>query len=414
MTSMPVESSASYAAEVARLLWPAPWEAPYVTRSRHRSGQPHRDAYIFPNERRPRLLVPADVPRSSTMVRRLGSGRSALAWPLRSLLERSVRSRAFTLARWPLLRVPGTDPAPESIESHLATCLGTPVRVGVILGTRRANQKPVLQVFGLDGSLLGYAKVGHNELTSALVRREAAALESVHDLQPAFFRVPRVIHHGPWAGLEVLVITPLRTSPRRRVPASARLAAMRDVVFLAGTTTAPLATSTFWARCRAEVGLLADRPDSARLAAVADSVEQRWGKVQLTLGGWHGDWGHWNMGMDDGLVQLWDWERYDPAVPAGFDGLHFAAQRVRPEQPEHLRQEQRFLESVPDVLTAFDVPRDQHDLTLRLYLLEIGVRYVEALTHAVTPTLLRRTEWTLALLERLVEQPQPAPTKGHP
>ena len=75
------DASASYAAEVARLLWPEPWEAPYVTRSRHRSGPPHRDAYLFPSERRPRLLVPADVPGSSSMLQRLGRGRSALVGP---------------------------------------------------------------------------------------------------------------------------------------------------------------------------------------------------------------------------------------------------------------------------------------------------------------------------------------------
>ena len=57
MTSAPADASASYAAEVARLLWPDPWEAPYVTRVRHRPGLPHRDAYLFPSERRPRLLV---------------------------------------------------------------------------------------------------------------------------------------------------------------------------------------------------------------------------------------------------------------------------------------------------------------------------------------------------------------------
>ena len=66
MRSSSTDSSASYAAEVARLLWPEPWDAPHVTRTRHRGGLPHRDAYLFPSERRPRLLVPADVPGSST------------------------------------------------------------------------------------------------------------------------------------------------------------------------------------------------------------------------------------------------------------------------------------------------------------------------------------------------------------
>ena len=48
-----------------------------------------------------------------------------------------------------------------------------------------------------------------------------------------------------------------------------------------------------------------------------------------------------------------------------------------------------------------DVGPDHHDLTLRLYLLEMAVRYVDALTHGATPALLRRTSWVLSVLERL-------------
>jgi len=57
-----VDGSASYAVEVARLLWPEPWDEPYVTRSRSGDRAAHRDAYIFPSRARPRLLVPADLP----------------------------------------------------------------------------------------------------------------------------------------------------------------------------------------------------------------------------------------------------------------------------------------------------------------------------------------------------------------
>ena len=64
------------------------------------------------------------------------------------------------------LRVAAPDADADSIETHLAERLGTDVRVGVLLGTRRANQKPVLQVFARDGRSLGYAKIGHNDLTA--------------------------------------------------------------------------------------------------------------------------------------------------------------------------------------------------------------------------------------------------------
>jgi hypothetical protein len=408
------DASASYAAEVARLLWPEPWDAPYITRSRHRAGLAHRDAYLFPSEQRPRLLVPADLPSSSTMIRRLGSGRSPLARPVRSLLERSVRSPAFSWARWPMLRVPGADSGADSIERHLAECLGTDVRVGILLGTRRVNQKPVLQVFRLDGTILGYAKVGHNDLTAELVRREADALTTVGSHLPHSFRLPRLLHHGRWAGLEILVISPLTTSPRVPVTRTARLSATRELAGLTGTTRRPLAESEFWSRLSGTAALLARATDGHRLQAGIRTIEDHHGADLVSLGGWHGDWGHWNMGMADGILQVWDWERYDPAVPVGFDSLHFAAQSVRPGERQARRQETTFLGSVPVRLAELGVKPDQHDLTLRLYLIEIAVRYVDALTHGATPALKRRTAWVLSLLEQLGDHPQPALSEGRP
>lgn len=415
MRPAPVDASTSYAAEVARLLWPEPWDAPYVTRTRRRTaGRPHRDAYLFPSERRPRMLVPADLPGSSTMLQRLGSGRAAWSSPIRSLLERSVRSRAFPLAGWPMLRVPATDPSADSIEHHLARCFGTEVRVGVLLGTRRVNQKPVLQIFDLTGTVLGYAKVGHNDLTAALVRREAEALSTLASLAPQSFGVPRLIHHGPWADLDVLVMSPLPTDPRLQVPAAARITAMRELMGLAGTTQAPVAQSRFWSRIRGTADLLADTPHGPHLRAAARTIEERSGDQVLTLGGWHGDWGRWNMGIGAGGLQLWDWERFDVEVPIGLDGVHFAAQDVHAGGRDERRQETAFLRSVPARLTELGVHPDQHDLTLELYLLEIAVRYADLLTHGTNAPLELRTSWVLSLLERRLRSRGPGSPEGRP
>jgi hypothetical protein len=73
-----------------------------------------------------------------------------------------------------------------------------------------------------------------------------------------------------------------------------------------------------------------------------------------------------------------------------------------------------FLRSIPNALAELDVGPDHHDLTLRLYLLEMAVRYADALTHGATPALLRRTAWVLSLLERLSEHPIPVSSKGRP
>ena len=408
------DESASYAAEVARLLWPEPWDAPYVTRSRHRNGQPHRDAYLFPNRRRPRLLVPVDVPGTSSMLSGLAPRRTGIG-PVRGLLQRSVRSRAFSLVGWPMLRVPGADPGADSIENHLAQYFEAPVRVGVMLGTRRVNQKPVLQVFDLTGRLKGYAKVGHNRLTAALVRREAAALATIGARAPRSFRAPRLIHHGEWAGLEILAMSALVADPSHGVvPQAARVSAMVETAGLAGTTRLPLTSSGFWRRLRHTVATLSTAPDADRLERLAGAIEDHHRGDLVTVGGWHGDWSRWNMNMRDGVVQLWDWERYDGEVPLGFDGLHFAAHAIRPGHGQLQQQEQTFLRSVPVSLSELGVQHAEHDLTLRAYLFTIAVRYVDALMHSATPALEQRTQWALSLLERLCEQQARPGLRGGP
>jgi hypothetical protein len=408
-----LDSSASYAAEVARMLWPAPWQPPVVTRRRRERGAADREAYVFPSARRPRLLVPVDVPGSSRMLRRLSSGRSGVGRPVRSLVERSMGTRAFALTRWPVLRVPAAGAEADSIERHLSDCLGTEVRVGVLLGSRRVNQKPVLTVFDAGGELRGYAKVGHNDLTRTLVRREADSLAVLNGAPLRHLRVPRVLHHGRWGDLEVLLLSPLADDPRQQVPHPARVAAMTEVAHLPGVVTSTLATSSFWLRLRGA----AERdgqPHAARVRAALAAVEEVDGAATVSLGGWHGDWGRWNMGMADGVLSVWDWERFDPDVPLGFDGVHFAAQSVRPGQREAAGQETRFLRSVPATLAELGVPTPDHDRTLRLYLLEIAVRYAEALTHGSTPALQRRTDWVLSLLERLTERTSAALLEGRP
>ena len=120
------------------------------------------------------------------------------------------------------------------------------------------------------------------------------------------------------------------------------------------------------------------------------------------------------MGIGGGTLQIWDWERYDPHVPIGFDAIHFEAQSVRPGGRAAPDQEAAFLRAAPDALDQLGVGADQHDLTLRLYLLEIAVRYVAALTHGETPALRRRTSWVLSLLERLSGHSTASASRGRP
>jgi hypothetical protein len=187
---------------------------------------------------------------------------------------------------------------------------------------------------------------------------------------------------------------------------------MREVARLTGSTTSPLAASGFWTRLLAGADRLADEAMGGRLVTVADAIEKSHGADTVELGAWHGDWGHWNMGIGNGALQVWDWERFDDEVPIGFDGLHYLAQSVRPGAREQQRQEDEFHRSLPRTLTELGVRLDRQELTLDLYLLEIAVRYVDALTFGATPALGLRTDWVLSLLERRLDRPQPALMEG--
>lgn len=408
-------ASASYAVEVTRLLWPQPWSEPHHARGRRRSTSVTRDSYVFPHRANPRLLVPADIPASFTMLKRLGNDQSRLSGPIRAAAQWSGRSGLFKLTRWPVLRVSSTAPGADSIETYLSDNLGQTVRAGVVLGPRRVNQKPVLQLFGTDGTVLGFAKIGHNQLTAELVRREAAALADVSACQPRHFRVPRLLHHGQWSGIGVLVMSPLVSDPRLSIPVETRVAAMRELAEATGREPAPLVTSAYWARVVRDGRRLASTPPGPRLEAAIESIANRHAAVELRLGGWHGDWGTWNMGMgnpDGTILQLWDWERYDPEVPIGFDALHLAAQLVRPGDEHQSRQQENFLRELARVLGELHADPEQHDLTLHLYLVEMGLRYADALQHGTTPALRRRLEWVLGLLELVINEPHHTSSEG--
>lgn len=400
MTIARSEDAVEYATHVTRLLWPEPWQEPQLGRWRQAQGGGCREFYVFPRAGRPRLLMPAGVFAAASMLNRLGKGNSPISRAGRRILVRLASSRAFPLFGWPTLRIAAPAGAePDSIDGYLATVFQREVRVGIVLGTPRVNQKPVLQVFAADGELLGYAKVGHNELTAMLVRQEADTLAMLGGYDTKAFRPPRLLHSGQWNGLEVLVMSALTGGKALQSSDTLRRTAMCEVASLRGTTSCPLSRSAFWSRVRNQVREVHDPDLHARLCAGLATIVDRWGETVVVFGAWHGDWGHWNMALTDDIVQLWDWERYDAQVPLGFDALHYAAQIIRPGERSWLEQEERFLDNAPDVLRQVDVAPQVAGLTLTLYLLEISIRYALSLDFASTPALQRRCAWSLGLLE---------------
>jgi hypothetical protein len=215
--------------------------------------------------------------------------------------------------------------AETSIGHHLARALGLS-RVGlcVSFGAVRPNRKPVVQVLGPDGSVVGFAKIAWNDLTERLVEDEARALDDLAARPPRSFRAPEVIHRGTWQGRPLIVTSPIPTS-FRAPGTSAMDAAMREIAERSGVdrmliTDAPSARDAL---------VRAQHLPPDRAEAVGDAIaafHDRAAGVEVRVGSWHGDWAPWNISRSGSRLGVYDWERSRTGVPVGLDAVHLAVQ----------------------------------------------------------------------------------------
>jgi hypothetical protein len=119
---------------------------------------------------------------------------------------------------------------------------------------------------------------------------------------------------------------------------------------------------------------------------------------ELTLGAWHGDWTRSNCAQRRGRVLLWDWERFERAVPVGFDALHFRFnQDAGKGWPRALPAARGVVEQAEAVLAPWRLSLAAARATAQLYLLDIASRYV---ADQADPTIAggRVSEWAFPAL----------------
>ncbi|MFC0036741.1 phosphotransferase [Actinomadura rayongensis] len=339
------------------------------------SAGARRELAFLPDAERPRLLVPAGLPRAAaTALRRYSHDLGLRERVTRGLVATAVRTGLPERRLRDRLRITGGGP---SVEDRLADLLGRPVVVSIGLGNARANRKPILHVLSPGGEPVAFVKVGDNPTTRDLIAREAAALAYLAEHPPAGVHVPRVLHHGAWEGMDLLVLEPLPTSALGRRPrGDAPVAEMRALFEVGGAERAVLRDSPFWASVTGDAAAIADADQRERFTAVVADVEKAHGGRALEFGAWHGDWTPWNMAWHRGRLRLWDWERFARPVPAGFDLLHYRLQeamRVQPGPAYAAWPDGADAALAPVGLTGADA-----DATVHLYLLELCRRYLLA------------------------------------
>ena len=335
---------------------------------------------VVPSASHPRFLVPSwDPSLVGVALERFDDAMTTWA-----RLRRAVAARAAGLGseRFPELVISfARDPHPGELVTHvLRGVFERPEVVAAFsFGPARPNRKPVAQVLLPEGEVLGFAKIGWNGATDALVAHEASVLRRWRGLPPNTFTVPRLIAEERLrSGHVMTVVDPLPTALRaeRRGAKVPPLDATREIATSGGVGVSPLAETPFWRR-------LVDRADARATAPRrAASLALRWiedlhGRRPIWHGSWHGDWAPQNMSTVGGRLHVWDWERAADGAPLGLDLVHYLFQVEFRRRPNVRRAADVAIHRAAASLRLLGVPDEDHALMMVCYLAELLLRYEE-------------------------------------
>jgi len=397
-------------AELVRALYPEPHTL-HLPDGTHGdgSGATVAEFLIVPHARRPRLAVPVrSRAERIAAVRHLATPR-AFGPRLKQAAVRAVVATPGTgrIAFRDRLRVSGP-PGADSLQTYLSEALGTDVSLCLhVGGGLRANRKPVAEVLDARGGTIGFAKVGVNDLTRALVRNEAAALRRLGEAGLRHSTVPEVRHAGRWRDFDVLVQSALPVWQRpAAVTAEAVTAAMGEVARVAGVTRGALDDGDYADRLTIRLDEVADdagavdRAVRSELRTAGFRALKAYGGIRLDFGAWHGDWSPWNMHPAGTTIYVWDWERFEVGVPVGFDGLHHAFNAALGRGVAPRRAAEQLVADAPAVLGGFGVAPAEADATVAAYLVDIAARYLADRQDESGQALGAVADWMLPVLHQ--------------
>ncbi len=374
---MPVDAQGrlSEITQVAPILWPGVGRPSMGTHGRN------GDLLIVPSVRKPRLLVPARPRRVAAAAVRYRGGSG-----LRAKAERAVLSSVLLTGLGPWVfrhsvRIAGGDDT--SLVAHLSQVLNRRVHLSMPLSAPRANRKPVLCLVDDGGDCVAFAKIGVNDLTRRLVRREAEVLDALGSNTLEAFTVPRVLHVGTWEGAEVLVLSPLPTWKGQPAQPDRLDRAMRELAAIPLGPDSPTTAGQYCDRLIARgrsIRATASALDQASIDGLSATVETLRAAIESGArpGVWHGDWTPWNCVQLENRLLVWDWERCSPVGLAGFDALHFRLQQAIATDPQGLARHARdCIDSAARVLTVWELDPQTSRAVAGLYLVDVAFRYLE-------------------------------------
>jgi hypothetical protein len=187
-----------------------------------------------------------------------------------------------------------------------------------------------------------------------------------------------------------------------------RLAARRlteatvEVSRCLGVSGARLADSMYWKGLDDRLAGL-DRDEAGEVLTVAArELTDRAGDVLLAFGTWHGDWAPWNLSVRGEGVLAWDWERFTPGAPLGFDALHHELHaRLERGEPADSAVD-ACVARAEILLRPFEVAGSAARIVALLYLVDLATRYLTDRQAQAGARLGALGTWLLPVLVRRV------------
>jgi len=303
--------------------------------------------------------------------RRVRLGRAASAAMIATGLGWLIGSRRAVTA----------EPGDPVLVHHLAAALGESELV--VAGTDRPCRDfvtPVLQLLTPSGHTVGFAKIGWDPVTAAMIDAEANALRRVRAVAPPGLTVPELLWHGEWSGLAILVTAPMPTDVRRMPKrATVPVDPLARIAAVDGPPASEELGTSDYLRAAMDTAVAAATVGRHDLLLHAERVASDFGPVTLRFGRWHGDWVPWNLARARGGLVAWDWAYSTPGVPLGFDALHFVAipSEVLDGQSRSAASARAAELSAP-ALDALGIDREQQRAVVALHRLELELRDARA------------------------------------
>lgn len=332
--------------------------------------------------------------RKRVVRRVLGAGlRTGLVQPLlRTKVDIGVRPAATS-----------DQPPADLLTEHLRVLCGVPesgaARLVVAIGGGDGPYRtvsPFCRCSMLRERRLALSKsVGMSGLKTACAPKQPPCVRACQAKSPTF-GFPGLLGVSDWNGLTLMATAPLPDRVRG-IGAAAPLppaSVLREISQLteggegggAGGA-GPLARSTWWRGVRSRIQQNVTDPSSRQaLESMASQLEAGYGDVRFEYGFCHGDFVPWNLAQADGQLYIWDWESSVPAIPLGFDAVHYYFQIAFVGRGLPLPEASALAaRSARPALLELGVPAAHCDLMAILHLTELFLRHEEA-RHATGAT----------------------------